>query len=236
MTNPHFIFWLKIRSFLFGSTLIFISSCGEQVIQENSPAKNTNDLNQKTFKILILGDSLTEGYGVTESESYPSLLEDKLNQESTDKSKKIYQVINGGISGSTTSGGVSRIEWFLKSNPDFLILALGGNDGLRGIPIEKIKANLEKVVIAAQNNKIPILLAGMKIPPNYGLAYSQAFSELFSQISKEYKIPLIPFLLKEVGGNPKMNLPDRIHPNPDGHIVIAETVHQYLIEELTSIP
>ena len=236
MTNPHFIFLHKIRSFLFGSALIFISSCGEQVIQENSSAKNTNDLNQKTFKILILGDSLTEGYGVTESESYPSLLEDKLNQESTDKSKKIYQVINGGISGSTTSGGVSRIEWFLKSNPDFLILALGGNDGLRGIPIEKIKANLEKVVIAAQNNKIPILLAGMKIPPNYGLAYSQAFSELFSQISKEYKIPLIPFLLKEVGGNPKMNLPDRIHPNPDGHIVIAETVHQYLIEELTSIP
>ena len=83
---------------------------------------------------------------------------------------------------------------------------------------------------------MPILLAGMKIPPNYGLAYSQAFSELFSQISKEYKIPLIPFLLKEVGGNPKMNLPDRIHPNPDGHIVIAETVHQYLIEELTPIP
>lgn len=236
MTNPHFIFLHKIRSFLFGSALIFISSCGEQVIQENSSAKITNDLNQKTFKILILGDSLTEGYGVTESESYPSLLEDKLNQESTDKSKKIYQVINGGISGSTTSGGVSRIEWFLKSNPDFLILALGGNDGLRGIPIEKIKANLEKVVIAAQNNKIPILLAGMKIPPNYGLAYSQAFSELFYQISKEYKIPLIPFLLKEVGGNPKMNLPDRIHPNPDGHIVIAETVHQYLIEELTSIP
>ena len=181
---------------------------------------------------MILGDSLTEGYGVTESEAYPFILEKKLNLDSEGSSKKIYQVINGGISGATTSGGVSRINWLLQSNPDFLILALGGNDGLRGIPIEKIKENLIKVVVAAQSNNIPVLLAGMKIPPNYGVEYSDSFVKLYSQISMEHNISMIPFLLQGVGGEPKMNLPDRIHPNPKGHEIIAKTVHQYLVKEL----
>ena len=167
-----------------------------------------------------------------ESEAYPFILEKKLNLDSERSSKRNFQVINGGISGATTSGGVSRINWLLQSNPDFLILALGGNDGLRGIPIEKIKENLVKVVVAAQSNNIPILLAGMKIPPNYGIEYSESFTNLYSQISKEYNISMIPFLLQDVGGDPSMNLPDRIHPNPKGHEIIAKTVHQYLIQEL----
>lgn len=103
---------------------------------------------------------------------------------------------------------------------------------MRGIPIEKIKENLVKVVVAAQSNNIPILLAGMKIPPNYGIEYSESFTNLYSQISKEYNISMIPFLLQDVGGDPSMNLPDRIHPNPKGHEIIAKTVHQYLIQEL----
>ncbi|MDC1309912.1 arylesterase, partial [Opitutales bacterium] len=186
----------------------------------------------ESFKILILGDSLTEGYGVMESEAYPLILEKKLNLDSGESSKRNFQVINGGISGATTSGGVSRINWLLQSNPDFLILALGGNDGLRGIPIEKIKENLIKVVVAAQSNNIPVLLAGMKIPPNYGIEYSESFTNLYSQISKDYNIAMIPFLLQGVGGEPSMNLPDRIHPNPKGHEIIAKTVHQYLVKEL----
>ena len=167
-----------------------------------------------------------------ESEAYPLILEKKLNLDSGESSKRNFQVINGGISGATTSGGVSRINWLLQSNPDFLILALGGNDGLRGIPIEKIKENLIKVVVAAQSNNIPVLLAGMKIPPNYGIEYSESFTNLYSQISKEYNIAMIPFLLQGVGGEPSMNLPDRIHPNPKGHEIIAKTVHQYLVKEL----
>jgi acyl-CoA thioesterase-1 len=212
--------------------LLTLASCGEEISSDNKLGTQKKSTAQKSFKILILGDSLTEGYGVMESEAYPLILEKKLNLDSERSSKRDFQVINGGISGATTSGGVSRINWLLRSNPDFLILALGGNDGLRGIPIEKIKENLIKVVVAAQNNNIPVLLAGMKIPPNYGIEYSESFTNLYSQISKEYNISMIPFLLQGVGGEPKMNLPDRIHPNPKGHEIIAKTVHQYLVKEL----
>ena len=232
MTNLQTIFWFQLRIYLFLIPLLTLASCGEEISSDNKLVTQKKSSEQKGFKILILGDSLTEGYGVMESEAYPFILEKMLNLDSERSSKRDFQVINGGISGATTSGGVSRINWLLQSNPDFLILALGGNDGLRGIPIEKIKENLVKVVVAAQSNNIPILLAGMKIPPNYGIEYSESFTNLYSQISKEYNISMIPFLLQGVGGDPSMNLPDRIHPNPKGHEIIAKTVHQYLIQEL----
>lgn len=232
MTNLHSIFRFQLRIYLFLIPLLAMSSCGEEISSDNKLLTQKKSIAGKSFKILILGDSLTEGYGVTESEAYPFILEKKLNFDSEGNSKKNFQVINGGISGATTSGGVSRINWLLQSKPDFLILALGGNDGLRGIPIEKIKENLIKVVVAAQSNNIPVLLAGMKIPPNYGVEYSESFTKLYSQISMEYNISMIPFLLQGVGGEPKMNLPDRIHPNPKGHEIIAKTVHQYLVKEL----
>ena len=233
MTNLHSVF--RFRIYLFVLPLIAMASCGEGITVDNQlPSQGTNAQN-KSFKILILGDSLTEGYGVSESEAYPFILEKKLNLESKGGLNKNFQVINGGISGATTSGGVSRINWLLRSNPDYLILALGGNDGLRGIPIEKIKENLSEIVVAAQKNNIPILLAGMKIPPNYGVEYSDSFTNLYSQISREYNISLIPFLLEGVGGEPSMNLPDRIHPNPKGHEIIAKTVHEHLLKELPTI-
>ena len=163
MTNLTNIFLTRLRSLLFCCQFFF---CIPAVKKKKfkRPKKKSKSQTEKFFKILILGDSLTEGYGVDESLAYPTLLQRKLNSELSEKTGKAYKVINGGISGSTTSGGVSRIEWFLKSQPDLLILALGGNDGLRGIPVEQIKTNLEKVILAAQSNKIPILLAGMKIP------------------------------------------------------------------------
>lgn len=232
MTNLHSIFRFQLRIYLFLIPLLTLASCGEEISSDNKLVTQKKSTAPESFKILILGDSLTEGYGVMESEAYPFILEKKLNLDSERSLKRNFRVINGGISGATTSGGVSRINWLLQSNPDFLILALGGNDGLRGIPIEKIKENLIKVVVAAQSNNIPILLAGMKIPPNYGIEYSESFTNLYSQISKEYNISMIPFLLQGVGGDPSMNLPDRIHPNPKGHEIIAKTVHQYLIQEL----
>lgn len=227
MTNLTNIFLTRLRSLLFLLSVLFLYSCSEKKEIQETKEKSKSQT-EKFFKILILGDSLTEGYGVDESLAYPTLLQRKLNSELSEKTGKAYKVINGGISGSTTSGGVSRIEWFLKSQPDLLILALGGNDGLRGIPVEQIKTNLEKVILAAQSNKIPILLAGMKIPPNYGPVYNQAFSQLFTTLSDQHNIPLIPFLLEGVGGNPEMNLPDRIHPNPKGHQIICDLVYQSL--------
>ena len=187
---------------------------------------------ENSFRILILGDSLTEGYGVSAQQAFPSLLEKKLNDEFSSDKNSSYEIINAGISGSTSSGGVSRIEWLLKSKPDFLILALGGNDGLRGVPIEETKNNLEKIILAAKSKDIPTLLAGMKMPPNYGIEYTREFSKQFEDLANQEDVPLIPFLLEGVGGDPAMNLPDRIHPNPAGHQKIAETVFQNLINHL----
>ena len=228
MTNSSEIFLVFTRTLVFIIMLLLPLSCSKKDKEESVINESINTIDQKSFKILILGDSLTEGFGVDESDAYPSLLEEKLNNKLNIKTGIKYKIINGGISGSTTSGGVARIEWFLKSKPDFLILALGGNDGLRGIPIEKIKENLEKVVWAAKKNNIPTVLAGMKIPPNYGLEYSNSFSQLFPTISDTFNIPLIPFLLEGVGGNPEMNLPDRIHPNAKGHKLICEIVFRAL--------
>ena len=228
MTNSSEIFLVFTRTLVFIIMLLLPLSCSKKDKEESVINESINTIDQKSFKILILGDSLTEGFGVDESDAYPSLLEEKLNNKLHLKTGIKYKIINGGISGSTTSGGVARIEWFLKSKPDFLILALGGNDGLRGIPIEKIKENLEKVVWAAKKNNIPTVLAGMKIPPNYGLEYSNSFSQLFPTISDTFNIPLIPFLLEGVGGNPEMNLPDRIHPNAKGNKLICEIVFRAL--------
>ncbi len=189
-----------------------------------------------SFKILILGDSLTEGYGILAKEAYPNLLEGKLNQELAPQTGSAYQVINGGITGATSSGGVSRIDWFLQAQPDFLILALGGNDGLRGVPVLETKENLSKILATAAKNQIPALLAGMKIPPNYGLTYTSEFAQMYQDLSEQHDVPRIPFLLEGVGGDPKFNLPDRIHPNPAGHEIIAETVYQSLTRQLKTIP
>ena len=185
------------------------------------------------YRILILGDSLTEGYGVMESEAYPALLENKLNQEISPKTKINYEIINGVSTGSTSNGGVSRISWFLKGNPDHLILALGGNDTLRGIPPKETQKNLSKI-IQKEWDKNSGSIAAMKIPPNYGLKYTQEFADLFFDLAKENQVPLIPFLLEGVGGNPNYNLPDRIHPNAIGHELICDLVFSHLSKELKS--
>ncbi len=232
MRNAFSIFRkLYLQSF-YSLIMIILGSCEDKQKTINFE----NDLNKedikKPFTILILGDSLTEGYGLNENEAYPSLLEKKLNENFSPQTKTAYKIINGGISGSTSSGGLSRIGWFLKSKPDLLILALGGNDGLRGIPIIEIKKNLSKIISTAQKRNLSVLLAGMKIPPNYGQEYTSEFSDLFVEISEDFQIPLIPFMLEGVGGNPELNLPDRIHPNAKGHQMICDIVYQKLIEIL----
>jgi len=183
------------------------------------------------YRILILGDSLTEGYGVSPDQAYPALLQQKLNHSRTQKQRP-YEVLNAGVTGSTTSGGASRIDWYLKNPPDFLVVALGGNDGLRGISPEESKKNLAHILDQAAQKKVPSMLAGMKMPPNYGEAYRLTFENMFAELAKEKMVPLLPFLLDGVGGDPKMNLPDRIHPNPEGHKKICETMHQHLIKHL----
>lgn len=178
------------------------------------------------IRVLFLGDSLTSGLGVAPEEAYPAVIQNLLIQ------KKISHItiINGGISGSTSASGVSRLRWFLKSKPDILVLALGANDGLRGLSVDKMEKNLDDTISLALGERIRVILAGMEIPPNYGSEYAGAFREVFRRLAKKHRIPLIPFLLKDVAGNFALNQPDGIHPNPEGHKVIAGHVLPFILE------
>jgi acyl-CoA thioesterase-1 len=174
-------------------------------------------------KILFLGDSLTEGYGIDKEFSYPSELSRILKANGHK-----YTVITGGVSGTTTASGKSRLKWFLKSKPKILVVALGANDGLRGINLDQSQKNLEGIIELAQKNKLIIFLAGMELPPNYGKEYTQKFKEMFSMIIKKYSINKIPFLLEGVAGKKEFNIQDGIHPNIEGHKILAKTVYKYL--------
>jgi acyl-CoA thioesterase-1 len=173
--------------------------------------------------IVVLGDSLTEGFGVAKEEAYPHLLEKELQRKGHS-----VKVINAGISGSTSASAPSRLRWYIKTHPEIVILALGGNDGLRGLSVKHMKKNLSKAIELAQSEKILILLAGMQIPQNYGTEYTQSFRNAFHELSREYQLQMIPFLLKEVGGVSSLNQDDGIHPNPEGHQIIFRTVLEYL--------
>ena len=176
-------------------------------------------------QILFLGNSITAGLGLQIVQAYPALIQEKI-----DSLKLNYQVINAGLSGETTSGGLRRIDWLLKKPLDVLFLALGANDGLRGIPLKLSKKNLQDIIIKTRK-KYPetvIILAGMQIPPNMGETYSAEFKRMFIDLSKSEKVILLDFLLEGVGGNPDLNQGDGIHPNAEGQRIIAENVWQTL--------
>jgi len=178
-------------------------------------------------KLVIIGDSLTEGFGVSRDLAYPSLLQKKIA-----KVGKNWRVINSGISGSTSASAASRVTWHLKQKPDLIILALGANDGLRGSKTRAMEENLNQGIELAKKAGVKIILAGIKVPPNYGAAYSSSFEAVFPRVAEKNGVPLIPFLLDKVGGDKNMNLPDGIHPNEKGHAVIAETVFQAIKKHL----
>lgn len=175
-------------------------------------------------RILCLGDSLTEGLGVAREAAWPALLEAELKKSGFAD----VVVVNGGVSGSTTASGLGRLKWHLKgaTKPTLLILALGANDGLRGLELKPTRKNLEDVIRLAKTSGIPVLLAGMRIPPNYGATYADEFFKMFGDLAKSEAVPLLPFLLEGVGGERAMNQADGIHPNEAGHKVVAATVLQ----------
>ena len=182
-------------------------------------------------KILFLGDSITAGLGVELENTYPALIADMFNDMPEEKGIRV-RITNGSISGSTTAGALSRLKWFLRAKPDILVLALGANDGLRGLSTQEMSQNLERTIVLAKQNGIRVILAGMQIPPNYGQAYSKAFREVFASLADRHDLSFIPFLLKEVAGNPLLNQADGIHPNRAGHKIIAATVFPYIQAQL----
>jgi acyl-CoA thioesterase I len=189
------------------------------------------------IKVLFLGDSLTEGYGVPKEKAYPALVVEKLNQRFiTRRTAKRVAPLYGGISGSTSASALSRLRWFLKANPRVLFLALGANDGLRGLPVKDLEKNLDATISLALSKKIDVILAGMRIPPNYGKKNAEEFESVFKRLAQKYKVTFIPFLLEGVGGVKELNIEDGIHPNEKGHQKVAELVFPYLEKVLTAEP
>lgn len=171
--------------------------------------------------ILVLGDSLAAGYGLDTSLAFPALVQDKI-----DAANLPYRVVNAGISGDTSAGGLNRINWLLRQPVDVLILELGANDGLRGINLETTKQNLQGIIdqTRAKYPDVQLVIAGMMVPPNLGHEYTDRFRAIFRELAEENNAPLIPFLLEGVAGKPQLNLGDGIHPTSEGHRIVAETV------------
>jgi len=174
--------------------------------------------------VVCLGDSLTEGYGIDPAKAYPVQLQ-KLLQ---DRGWTDVEIVNAGISGSTSASGRARLQWQLLRRPDVVIVALGANDGLRGVELAATQANLSEVIELAKNNGLAVLLAGMKLPPNYGSDYTTRFEKMFIELAEEHEVTLLPFLLDGVAARPELNLPDGIHPNAEGYAIVAETVAKWL--------
>ena len=174
--------------------------------------------------VVAFGDSLTAGFGVAVEEAWPALLQARLEREGYP-----YRVVNAGVSGDTTAGGLRRVDWALKNRPDVVIVALGANDGLRGLPPPAMRDNLRGIVGRFQAAGVRVLLAGMRVPPNYGPEYSRGFVEVFGEVARQARVPLMPFLLDGVAADPRLNQADGIHPNAEGHRVLAERVWPFLV-------
>ncbi|WKK82826.1 arylesterase [Marivirga arenosa] len=221
-------FYINVLLFSF---LLAVASCASN--NEKKKEKVENEVSQKEPEkvekqnnIIFFGNSLTAGYGVESEEAFAGLTQKRLDSLGFE-----YNVINAGVSGETTASGLSRVEWVVKRQPvDIFVLELGGNDGLRGIKPEETDKNLRAIIdkVRSIHPEVKILLAGMMVPPNMGQAYAEEFQKIFPQIAEDKNVNLIPFLLKDVGGEAELNLPDGIHPTPEGHKIVAETVWENL--------
>lgn len=175
--------------------------------------------------IIFFGDSITAGYGVGTDLAFPARVGEELKNNGYD-----VEIVNAGLSGETSAGGLTRIDWILNRNVDIFVLELGANDGLRGLPLEQTEKNLQAILdkVKAKNPDVTIIIAGMLVPPNMGNTYSRDFEAVFTRISKNNNAILIPFLLEGVAGNSVLNQPDGIHPNVKGHEIVAQTVYKQL--------
>ncbi|MBM4252598.1 MAG: arylesterase [Deltaproteobacteria bacterium] len=182
--------------------------------------------------VLCLGDSLTEGYGLSKEEAWPAVLDGLIKADGIVE----VTVINAGISGSTSASAVSRLKWHLKSlkKPAILVLELGPNDGLRGLDPKATETNLLNVIRLAKEHQLRVLLAGMRMPPNYGPQFTEDFRAVFPRLAKSQGLELIPFFLEGVAAEPELNLADGIHPNKDGYKIIAKNVWRYLKPMVTA--
>ncbi|AFU70318.1 multifunctional acyl-CoA thioesterase I/lysophospholipase, putative [Psychroflexus torquis ATCC 700755] len=216
--------------------LILILGCGsdkkkkttqeETATQQTKPSQLAEASENNTETILCFGDSITAGYGLEDSnDAFPAVLQEKI-----DSLNLKYIVVNSGLSGETTAGGKSRIDWVLNQDIDIFLLELGANDGLRGVPLSETRSNLQAIIrtVKEKSPKTKVILAGMQLPPNMGQKYTTEFRELFSELAEANNLAFIPFILKDVGGIAELNQSDGIHPTVDGHKIVAHTVWEVL--------
>jgi acyl-CoA thioesterase I len=183
-------------------------------------------------KVVVLGDSLSAGLGLQPSQAFPALLQKKLDDGHYD-----WEVVNAGISGDTSAAGLQRLDWALdQQNVRILILELGANDGLRGLPVTEMKKNLAAIIERAQQKRIAVLLAGMEAPPNFGPEYVVSFRQAYRDLARQYNVPLLPFLLDRVAGIPGLNQGDGIHPNIEGAALVADNVWSVLKPMVDKMP
>jgi len=210
--------------------LLVLGGCGSEASNSpepgSAPSQSLSEAPQSARqRILFFGDSITAGYGLDPARAFPAIIQKRIDEEGWP-----FEAVNAGVSGETTAGGLRRIDWALQNPVDVLVLGLGANDGLRGLPVSGMKSNLLKIIerARAQNPNVSVILAGMRMPPNLGRKYSTDFSEAFPEVAKEADAELVPFLLEEVAGNPLLNQFDGIHPTAKGQEIVADNVWEVL--------
>ncbi|MGZ8554381.1 MAG: arylesterase [Chitinophagaceae bacterium] len=219
---------MRKGSIIIACLVILFSGCANN---ENSPvSKQNNTVNDsvtvtKKKTIVFFGNSLTAGYGLSPSQAFPAIIQNKI-----DSLGLPYQVINAGVSGETSSGGKTRIDWILRQPVDIFVLELGANDGLRGIPLSETKKSLQAIIdkVKAKNPAAKLVFAGMQIPPNMGQKYSTEFRNIYTELATKNGMTLIPFLLEGVGGEANLNQEDGIHPTAEGHRIVAANLWRQL--------
>ena len=210
-----------------GLALVFLGCTNNEKpgnINQNNAAKDSVTVTKKKT-IVFFGNSLTAGYGLSPSQAFPAVIQKKI-----DSLGLLYQVINAGVSGETSSGGKTRIDWILRQPVDIFILELGANDGLRGIPLSETRKNLQFIIdkVKAKNPDAKLLFAGMQIPPNMGQKYTTEFRNIYTDLASNNGMTLVPFLLEGVGGETKLNQEDGIHPTAEGHRIVAANLWRQL--------
>jgi acyl-CoA thioesterase-1 len=208
-----------------------ISGSKQDSSTERSVPGRTSGEGSRIPVVVFFGDSLTAGLGVAQEEAFPAVL-----RRTFEKEGHPFRAINAGISGDTTAGGLSRLEWILAQHPDVIVLELGANDGLRGLPLDASEANLRRMIQKGREAGAVMILAGMMLPTNYGPEYTNRFAGLFPALAKEMKVPLVPFLLQGVATRPELTQPDGLHPTAKGYERVAENVRPYLEAVLQKLP
>ncbi len=220
------------------AALLVLGACGSEAGRgpavslvaalADSPGKGVEEQGPE---VLFLGDSLAAGLHLAAQEAFPAVLQRLLAEDGVP-----FRLINAGVSGDTTAGGLRRLDWLLKQEPDWVVVELGGNDGLRGVALEAIEENLRAIVTRVREAGAGVLLLGLCLPPSYGPDYTSGFLELYERVAREFELTLVPCFLEGVGGVPQLNQPDGIHPTAEGHRRLAHKLAPVLRELLTSAP